>query len=44
LVLISLSGNDRGFHTLKMPEGKKIDSKKLSPDSEYGSGDVGCRG
>jgi len=27
-----------------MPEGKKIDGKKLSPDSEYGSGHVGCRG
>jgi len=44
LVLISLPGNDRGFHTLKISKGKTIDGKKLGPDSEYGSGDVGRRG
>lgn len=44
LVLISLSGNNRGFHTLKIPEGKKIINAKLSPDSEYGSSYVGRRG
>jgi len=44
LVLIFLSGCDRGYSTLKMPKGNKIIREELNPNSGYGSCYVGCRG
>jgi hypothetical protein len=44
LIIILLSGYDRGVHSVKMPKGKKVIREKLSADSGYSSCYVGCRG